>query len=74
MVPVRWCDGYRVYLMVITQISQKVALAWCMSEDLQCKENDRKLKIGDHGRVSGEKTHQWFGSEKGWHNFSEKKC
>ena len=36
---------------------QKVTSAWCMSEDLQCNENDRKLKIGGHRRVSDEQTH-----------------
>ena len=40
--------------MVITQMSQKVTLVWCVSEDLQCKENDRKSKIGGHKRVSDE--------------------
>ena len=32
--------------------------AWCMSEDLQWKENDRKAKIGGQGRVSDEEAHQ----------------
>ena len=31
---------------------RKDMLAWCMSEDLWCKENDRKLKIEGHRRVS----------------------
>ena len=35
-----------------TQWSGKVALVWCMSEDLQYKENDRKSKIGGYWRVS----------------------
>ena len=30
----------------------KVVLVWCILEDLWCKENDRKTKIGGHGRVS----------------------
>ena len=38
--------------MVITQMLWKVASAWCVSEDLQCKENDRKSKIRGHRRVS----------------------
>ena len=38
--------------MVIAQWLGKVMSAWWMSEDLQCKENDRKLKIGGHWRVS----------------------
>ena len=29
-----------------------------MSEDLQCKENDRKSKIGGHWRVSDGQTHR----------------
>ena len=40
--------------MMIVQMSQKVVSAWCMLEDLWCKENDRKLKIGGHRRVSDE--------------------
>ena len=32
--------------------SQRVASVWCMSEDLRCKENDRKSKIEGHRRVS----------------------
>ena len=43
--------------MVIAQRSQKLMLVWCMSEDLQCKENDRKSKIGGHRRVSDGQTH-----------------
>ena len=35
-------------------------LAWCMSEDLQWKEIDRKAKIGGHRRVSDEQTHRHF--------------
>ena len=34
-------------------MSQKVVSVWSMLEDLQCKENDRKSKIGGH-RVSDE--------------------
>ena len=43
--------------MVIMQVAQKVALVWCMSEDLLWKETDRKAKIGGHRRVSDEQTH-----------------
>ena len=43
--------------MVIVQRSQKVTLAWSMSEDLGCKENDRKSKIEGHRRVSDGQTH-----------------
>ena len=32
-------------------------LVWCMLEDLWCKENDRKVKIGGHRRVSDEEAH-----------------
>ena len=39
-------------------MSQKVASAWYMLEDLQCKENNRKLKIRGHRRVSDGWTHQ----------------
>ena len=38
--------------MVIVRWSGKVTLVWCMSEDLRCKENDRKSKIEGHRRVS----------------------
>ena len=38
--------------MVITQWSGKVASVWWMLEDLRCKENERKLKIEGHRRVS----------------------
>ena len=34
------------------QWSEKVALARWTSENLQCKENDRKLKIEGHWRAS----------------------
>ena len=34
-----------------------ITLNWYVSEDLQCKENDRKLKIGDHRTVSDDQTH-----------------
>ena len=34
-------------------------LAWCMVEDQQWKENDRKVKIGGHRKVSNEEAHQW---------------
>ena len=56
MVPGRWCNGYRVWSMVImrrcVRWSGKVVLVQWISEDLQCKENDRKSKIGGHWRVS----------------------
>ena len=38
--------------MVITRWSEKVASVWWMSEDLRCKDNDKKSKIGGHWRVS----------------------
>ena len=40
-----------------TQWSGNVASAWWVSEGLQCKENDRKSKIGGHWRVSDDQTH-----------------
>ena len=43
--------------MVIAQVMQKVMSVWCMLEDLWCKENDRKVKIGGHRRVSDEQPH-----------------
>ena len=41
-----------VIMQRFAQIFRKVTSVWCMSEDLWCKENDRKLKIGGHRRVS----------------------
>ena len=38
--------------MVIVQWSEKVTSAQWMLEDLWCKENDRKSKIGGHWRLS----------------------
>ena len=38
--------------MVIVRRLGKVMSVWCILEDLQHKENDRKSKIGGHWRVS----------------------
>ena len=47
-----------VIMQRFVRMLQKVVSAWCTLEDLQCKENDRKSKIGGHRSVSDEWTHQ----------------